>query len=430
MQRLTRRRALLGALAGATTGVASAAGAGPFALSARAAPATLSFWGGWTGPDGLAMQRLVARFNAEVRDVQVTLTLYNWDLIFDRWRAEFDGGSPPDIVGIHATEVAEYAARGMLQEIGLEARQSGLVREAFLAAPWDLCRAEGGLYGIPLDVHPLGLYVNARAARRAGLDLGRPPRTGGDLLSWAARLTDHRAGTWGYAAPAGDVECVRQWYSLLYQHGGRFLNAQGTRCLAGGPAGVAAFGFLRDAVAAARVAMPEEGLVDADFLAGRVRMYAQGPWYIRGALQAGLPFVTAPMPVIGRLPAVWANSHVLGVVNSLDEGRVRAAMRFVAWLHAHALDWAEAGQIPASNAARARLPHTTIWPYLRPFAAMLPHVVYQPNVARQSALFAEQLATPLTTETRAVILGSRTPAQGARALAGGVDQVLAAAPGA
>ena len=59
----------------------------------------LSFWGGWTGPDGLAMQQFVRRFNAETRDVQVTLTLYNWDLIFDRWRTEFDGGSPPDIVG-------------------------------------------------------------------------------------------------------------------------------------------------------------------------------------------------------------------------------------------------------------------------------------------------------------------------------------------
>lgn len=39
------------------------------------------------------------------------------------------------------------------------------------------------------------------------------------LLRWAERMTHRRHGIWGYAAPAGDVECVRQWFSLLYQHG-------------------------------------------------------------------------------------------------------------------------------------------------------------------------------------------------------------------
>ena len=132
------------------------------------------------------------------------------------------------------------------------------------------------------------------------------------------------------------------------------------------------------------------------------------------------------MPRIGGQPAVWANSHVLAVVNTQDERRVAAAMRFISWIHAHALDWAEAGQIPASNSARALLPRTAIWPYLRPFVAALPHVVYQPNVLQHTALFAEQLATPLTTATRAVMLGRQTPAEGARALSDGVDQLLAA----
>jgi multiple sugar transport system substrate-binding protein len=225
------------------------------------------------------------------------------------------------------------------------------------------------------------------------------------------------------------VECLRQWFSLLYQYGGRLLNAADTHCLADSPAGIAAYAFLRDAIATHRVAMPEEGLVDADFLAGRVLMYVQGPWYIHGAHQAGLPFATAPMPRIGGRPAVWANSHVLAVVNTQDEDRVAAVMRFIAWLHAHALDWAEAGQIPASNSARARLAQTAIWPYLRPFVAALPYVVYQPNVLQHTALFAEQLTTPLTTATRAVMLGRQTPAEGVRALSDGVDQILAA-PGA
>jgi multiple sugar transport system substrate-binding protein len=422
------RRDLLRAGAGLPLSVAMA----PYAmLRSREVPTAgkgitqLSFWGGWTGPDGAMMQRLVGLFNSTVRDAHVTLTLYNWDLIFDRWRQEFEGGMPPDIVSIHATEVAEYAARGMLRDIQSEAQRFLPDGADFFPPPWRLCHVDGGLYAIPLDIHPLGLYIDAGAARRAGLDPRRPPGTAAELHGWAARLTDATRGRWGYAAPAGDVECFRQWYSLLYQFGGRFMDPAGTRCLADSPAGVRAFAFLRDAILARRVAMPREGPVDADFIAGKVSMYLQGPWYIQGARRAGVELVTAPAPRIGPRPAVWANSHVLGVVNTSDRGRVEAAMRFIAWLNSRALDWAEAGQIPAHNGARARLRATRIWPYLRPFVAQLPSIVYQPNLIAHTRLFAESAPTPVISETQAVMLGRETPAEAVRAMSAQVDAIVA-----
>jgi multiple sugar transport system substrate-binding protein len=239
-------------------------------------------------------------------------------------------------------------------------------------------------------------------------------------------LTQRGRGAWGYAAPAGDVECFRQWFALLYQYGGAFVNDAYTRCLVDSTAGIRAYAFLRDTIAASRVSMPEEGSPDADFLAGKVSMYVQGPWYIHGALQAGIRLVTAPMPQIGGRPLVWANSHVLGVVNTQDQRRVTAAMRFIAWIHDHGLEWAESGQVPAGNAARARLPATPIWPYLRPFTAQLPHLMYQPSLLVGSQLFAEHSATPLISATRAVMLGEQTPAQAVRLMSEQVNQLLAA----
>jgi len=433
---VTRRRLIAaGAVAVPAVAVAAAAAGTPSRRdqprSPDAAPARsdrttrLSFWGGWSGPDGLVMQRLVHAFNAASSDVQVTLTLYNWDIIFDRWRTEFDGGLPPDIIGFHAVEVAEYAARGMLYEVSRQAERHGLRADDYFPPTWRLCRGDGGLYAIPLDIHPLGLYINARAARRAGLDPRRPPRTGADLLSWAARLTDATRGTWGYAAPAGDVEAFRQWYSLLYQYGGRFLDDARAHCLANSPAGARAYRFLADAIERRHVAMPSEGSVDADFLAERVMMYAQGPWYIRGMQQAGIPFVTAPLPLVGARPAVWANSHALGVVNTQDAGRAEAAMRFIAWLDRHALAWAEAGQVPARNAARARLATTSIWPYLRPFAAQVLSIVYEPDVTMHTSIFAENRPTPVISATRAVLNGQETPAAAVRIMGEQVDQLIA-----
>jgi len=384
----------------------------------------LAFWGGWTGPDGAVMQRLVGLFNNTNQDVQVTLTLYNWDLIFDRWREEFDGGTPPDIICLHATEVAEFAARGMLRDITAEARRFLPDGANFFPPPWRLCHVDGGLYAVPLDIHPLGLYINAAAARRAGLDPRRPPGDAAALDAWSARLTDAARHEWGYAVPAGDVECFRQWYSLLYQFGGRFMDPTGTRCVVDSAAGVRAFTFLRDMIANRHVAMPREGSADADFIAGTVSMYQQGPWYIQGARRAGIELLTAPLPRIGPRPAVWANSHTLGVVNTPDGTRVEAAMRLIAWLNSRALDWAEAGQIPADNSARARLHTTRIWPYLRPFVAQLPSIVYQPNLLAHTQLFTENTPTPVISETQAVMLGHRTPVEAARAMSEQVDGIV------
>lgn len=423
MSRVTRRALLKAGLA--TAPAILAAGPGDARLRREALPTSLSFWGGWTGPDGAVMQRLVRQFNTWSRDVQVTLTLYNWDTIFGRWRTEFEGGTPPDVVGIHATEVNQFATQGMLREITSKARQYRLDGADFFPPLWDLCRVDGSLYAVPLDIHPLALYINARAAERANLDLRRPPRTAEDLLRWATRLTDRTRETWGYAAPTEDVECFRQWYSLLYQFGGRFMNDARTRCVADSSAGAQAYTFLRDLVVRYRVAMPMEGPVDADFITGRVMMYLQGPWYIKGAQQAGLRFVTVPTPRIGSRPLVWANSHVLGVVNTLDTSRVDAAMRFIAWLNAHALDWAEAGQVPARNGVRAQLAATTIWRYLRPFAGQIPNIVYQPNLLVHSQLFTENLSTPVISATQAVMLGRETPTEAVHIMSEQVNQIVA-----
>jgi multiple sugar transport system substrate-binding protein len=306
------------------------------------------------------------------------------------------------------------------------AAQHGLEGNDFPALLWQLCHVGTALHAIPIDIHPLGLYINVDVARRAGLDPRRAPAGAAELLGWDERMTDRTHGIWGYAAPAGDVECVRQWFSLLYQFGGRFMSADGSRCVADSAAGRAAFAFLRDTITVQRVAMPLEGAADADFLSGKVAMYAQGPWYIHGMLQQGIRLTTAPLPRIGRHAAVWANSHVLGVVNSQNTDRIAAAMRFIAWMHAHALDWASAGQVPASNAARARLAELPIWPYLRPFATALDKIVYQPQLASGSDVFAETLPTPLTRATRAVMLGRQTPAQATRAMSDEINQLVSA----
>ena len=221
------------------------------------------------------------------------------------------------------------------------------------------------------------------------------------------------------------MECFRQWYSLLYQFGGRFMDAAQHALPGRQRGGYAGLRVPARPGAGSRVAMPAEGSVDADFLAGKVSMYVQGPWYIHGALQAGIRLVTAPAPRIGARPLVWANSHVLGVVNTQDP-RARRRRDALHRLDQRARAGVGRGRPGAGRqrGARATCPPRAIWPYLRPFAAQIAAIVYQPNLLVAIAAFAENLPTPVISATQAVMLGTATPAAAVSTMSAQVDQLV------
>lgn len=100
-------------------------------------------------------------------------------------------------------------------------------------------------------------------------------------------------------------------------------------------------------------------------------------------------------------------------------------MRFIAWLSAHALDWAEAEQVPARNEARANLHTASIWPYLCPFAAQVRNIAYRPNLLVHSQLCAENLSTTVISAMQVMKLGTATPSAAVGAISAQVDQLVA-----
>lgn len=68
---------------------------------------TLEFWGGWTGPDGAIMQKLVDQYNAENPGVHVNLTVQQWSPLFDAFIAAASAGTSPDIMAMHPQETAD-----------------------------------------------------------------------------------------------------------------------------------------------------------------------------------------------------------------------------------------------------------------------------------------------------------------------------------
>src|SRR5215210_7521247 len=98
------------------------------------------------------MRELVDRFNDEHENISVAMNVMIWD---------------PDFYQKTPAEVADSL---------------GLREEGFAPVAWKSGFYNGQRYGIPLDMHPLGIYYNKKVMREAGLDPEGPPTTGDQYM--------------------------------------------------------------------------------------------------------------------------------------------------------------------------------------------------------------------------------------------------------
>lgn len=79
---------------------------------------TINFWHGLTGPDGAYLADMVKQYNTDNADnLCVILTVYNWDVFFDKWLSGVAAGTPPDVVIYHINELPQYASLGAVTPI-------------------------------------------------------------------------------------------------------------------------------------------------------------------------------------------------------------------------------------------------------------------------------------------------------------------------
>lgn len=107
---------------------------------------------------------------------------------------------------------------------------------------WNAGEVDGMRYAVPLDIHPMTMFVNMDLLATAGLDAA--PKTGEEFAAAAAALTGD--GNNGFMITAGFP--IRQIFEmLLYQFGGTSFNEDGTEATWNSEAGVQAAQWLLDA---------------------------------------------------------------------------------------------------------------------------------------------------------------------------------------
>ncbi|WP_433363359.1 ABC transporter substrate-binding protein [Actinoplanes sp. CA-142083] len=432
MSDLTRRRFL--ALSGGAGTALALAACGGTSKAPQAAPAggnggasysgpsvTLAFWNGWTGSDGETAQAMVDQFNKANPNVQVKMNVFQWADFFTKLPAAVQSGNGPDVAAMHIDDIPTQAAQQVIVSIDDVAKALGLKESDFAPAVWNGGVYQNTRFGIPIDVHNLGLYYNKTVMEKAGLDPEKPPTSKDEYMSQLDALKSK--GIQGSWVSPFQFTGGFQFESLLWQFGGDVFSSDNASATWNSDAGVQALTWMVDLVKNGY--SPKNVGQDADYIAlknGRNVFNWQGIWQVNDvtALKA-YEIGTAPLPKIGSTGGVWGNSHqfVLPRKKDNDANKANASRFFINWFTQQAAAWAKSAKVPARNDLAQSADFKALT-NLQSFAADVQYTHFPPSVAGIGDALAQ-----LYTGVQSAVLLKQSPADALTSAADKANKILA-----
>jgi len=409
------------ALAGCGGSQSDLEGAGSGGKSYNGPKVSLSFWNGFTGGDGPYMQKLVDQFNSEEKNIDVSMNTEEWETYYQKVPAAVQSGKGPDLGIMHIDQLPTNAARGVILALDDVASALKLKESDFVPVVWTAGLYNGKRYGIPLDIHPLGLFYNKSVMEEAGLNPDDPPQTRDDYMAALEQMKSKGIeGSW--ISPflfTGGLT----FQALLYQFGGQLYNDEATKATFNSDAGISALTWMVDVVENGY--SPKDVAQDAELTAfqnGDNAFMWNGIWNINPLDEIGdLEWGAAPLPQIGSQKGAWAGSHNFVITNKSgqDPNKVAASKVFINWVSQHSEEWAKAGQVPARNSVRESQAFESLeWQPI--FAEELPYVQFTPPVPGIADVYTGSLDPAIN---EAVLL-KKEPAAALDEAAGKADQLL------
>ncbi len=194
--------------------------------------------------------------------------------------AELEAGTAPDVFWIPGTDVARFAASGLILNLAdVAAGDEDYSADDFYAGPMgflttQLPDAEGdALWGLPRDVSAFGMYYNADLFDEAGLDYPETGWTWEEFQTAAAEISALGDDVDGF----GMNSWWANWGYFVNSAGSSFFNEDYTACGLNNDATIAGLEFAQSFYENG-YATPWNGDAEGPFLAGQVGMYLNGRW--------------------------------------------------------------------------------------------------------------------------------------------------------
>ncbi|RFB78822.1 ABC transporter substrate-binding protein [Methylovirgula sp. 4M-Z18] len=287
------------------------------------------------------MQKLIARFNSEHPNINVTAAYTgSYDDTNLKTRTAIKSGKPPALALMSANFVREYAINGEAEPFDDLIAAQNTTTDAYFDRFWSPLKPnaviDAHVYGLPFQNSTPLLYYNTDAFKDAGLDPDHPPADWSEWLDAAKKLTKPDGSRVGLMFPGTYDYCGWLTSGLTMANGGEYYNhSYGGEVFYNCPSTIGALSFL-DALVNGAKAMPA-GVSDTNacttaFFAGKVGMIVLSTGslsFIRNNMK--LPYKVAFLPKGLRHAApIGGGSLIMPKGNSPE--RRQAAWTLAQWL--------------------------------------------------------------------------------------------------
>jgi multiple sugar transport system substrate-binding protein len=268
----------------------------------------LDYWEKWTGSEGLALQKVVDRYNQSqgkvwVRRIPVA------DIV-PKTMVAIAGRDPPDLAGLYSfniPQLAESRAAMSFDEFSSSAAPM-VTPDIYAPAVSRLLTYQGRQWAAVTSCYALGLYCNLTHMKELGIAPGSLPRTISQLDALAERLT--RRASDGALTRTGFQQNLPQWWPYTWPalFGNQLFDPVAGKATIAEATGIAAYQWIQETAARLGIA-PARALARTfdrsyhtpgdPFFSGRASMVLQGPWLASFARTNAptLEFMCVPPPV-------------------------------------------------------------------------------------------------------------------------------------
>lgn len=318
------------------------------------------------------IQSIINAADAELDGIIINTLPTDWGNYYDQVKAAYAGGTPPDVHVMHRHRVPEFAGLGAIAEISGELEAAGIDASDWSPAALDAVSFNGGIYGVPMDFHANLWHVNMDLMAEAGLvEDGKPvlPTSPEELLAHAQQFKDATGQDYLAADFAQFPIGVRVVLALMWQQNANIFTDDGTATInsEAGQNAVTAITQLFDA----ELANPQLNYADSQqaFLNGEAGILVNGTWVVdfytaeAAKEEVGLDnYYVADFPTLFETGATWADSHMWAIPASLEGEERAAALKVLAFINDHNIDWARTGHMAVRTSvvesdAYQSLPH-------------------------------------------------------------------------
>ncbi|MGP3534986.1 ABC transporter substrate-binding protein [Microbacterium sp. RD1] len=317
----------------------------------------LDFWNGFTGPDGPALEQVIADFNASQDEIEVKANIMPWDTLYQKVLTSVAAKDGPDIIAMSAARMPQFADEGLFLPLDDYYDDAAHDTAALAPAAVEASIYDGKNYGVPVNFTPMMMYYNKDLFSAAGLDPEAPPTTWDEFAAMVPQLTVDENGDGKpeqYAIALGDHETVPIFPSLLWGTGGSIVSDDGATSTLGDPESIEALDFWVSLVRDQKASPIGLNGADADklFQTGKAAIEIVGPWMTTGFDEAGLNFGLAKPFAGPGGENVLADVVAMGLPSNASDDVKNAAYEFFAyWNSAEGqITWSSGSGFPPTRA--------------------------------------------------------------------------------